>query len=459
MGKKNVLLLEEIVGQALDNDEEKPHEIPNNWIWARLGTISEYIQRGKSPKYSSIKLYPVISQKCIQWSGFNTEAIKFITPESIETYGEERFIQIGDILWNSTGTGTIGRLNVYNGELGNYAIAVADSHVTIVRIKKVNNKYVYYYLCSPIIQDDIENRASGTTNQIELNTSTIVNQAIPLPPLPEQKRIVDLIESLFEKLDSAKELVQGALDSFEERKSAILHKALTGELTRRWREDNGIGIDSWQLKPLSQLCNSFQYGTSKKSEKIGKVAVIRMGNLQDGEILWDNMAYTSDDEDIKKYSLRKGDILFNRTNSPELVGKTSIYRGEQPAIFAGYLIRINYTDLLNGSYLNYVMNSSLAKEYCNSVKSDGVNQSNINAKKLSEFVIPWCTIPEQNEIVRILDNMFEKEQSAKNLCKKIGNIVQQLKASILARAFRGELNTNRPSEENALYSMKGDPCK
>ena len=110
--------------------------------------------------------------------------------------------------------------------------------------------------------------------------------------------------------------------------------------------------------------------------------VIRMGNLQGGEIDWKNLAYSDDKNDIKKYKLSTGDVLFNRTNSAELVGKTSIYRGEYPAIYAGYLIKLDYDrNILSGEYLNYVLNSPNAKEYCNRVKTDGVNQSNINAKK------------------------------------------------------------------------------
>jgi len=178
-----------------------------------------------------------------------------------------------------------------------------------------------------------------------------------------------------------------------------------------------------------------------------------MGNLQNGRILWDNLAYTEDEGDIKKYLLQPGDVLFNRTNSPELVGKTSIYRGEFPAIYAGYLIRLNYTNKLSGEFLNYVMNSPAAKEYCNSVKSDGVNQSNINAKKIAAFIIPVPSMPEQQEIVRILDDIFHKEQQAKELYDVIEKI-DLMKKVILEHAFRGELGTNDPLEESSIELLK-----
>ena len=178
-----------------------------------------------------------------------------------------------------------------------------------------------------------------------------------------------------------------------------------------------------------------------------------MGNLQQGEIDWTNLAYSDDEEDIKKYWLSYGDVLFNRTNSPELVGKTAIYRGEYPAIYAGYLIKLEYGERLIGEFLNYTMNSSYAKEYCSAVKTGGVNQSNINAKKIGAFIISVPSIPEQIEIVRILNDFFAKEQKAKELCSVLDKI-DLIKKSILTRAFRGELGTNDLTEESALELLK-----
>lgn len=149
----------------------------------------------------------------------------------------------------------------------------------------------------------------------------MTNTQFQFPPLSEQQRIVDRIESLFTKLDEAKQKAQDALNSFETRKAAILHKAFTGELTARWRKEHGVRIESWKNVSVSEICHSLKYGTSKKSVSQGKVVVIRMGNLQDGEIRWDDLAYSNDEEDIEKYRLFSGDVLFNRTNSSALVGK------------------------------------------------------------------------------------------------------------------------------------------
>ena len=178
-------------------DDELPFEIPNSWHWVRLSDICEYIQRGKSPKYSQIKKYPVIAQKCNQWSGFSIEKAQFVEPESICTYGQERFLQDNDLMWNSTGLGTLGRMAIYKCELNPYGSAVADSHVTVIRPMKefVLPQYLYFYFSNPTVQSVIEDQADGTTKQKELSTTTVRSYLVPLPPLHEQERIVSAIDT------------------------------------------------------------------------------------------------------------------------------------------------------------------------------------------------------------------------------------------------------------------------
>lgn len=175
-----------------DSEEKEvsvPFSIPDSWIWVKLADVCTYIHRGKSPIYSTVKKYPVVAQKCNQWSGLDMSKCLFIDPLTIDKYDKLSYLRDYDILVNSTGTGTCGRTGVYDSSLNEYELAVADSHVTVIRTL-IDPMYVYYFLSSPEFQDNVEDMSNGSTNQIELSTSTLENLLIPLPPLEEQKRIV-----------------------------------------------------------------------------------------------------------------------------------------------------------------------------------------------------------------------------------------------------------------------------
>ena len=212
--------------------------------------------------------------------------------------------------------------------------------------------------------------------------------------------------------------------------------------------------NSWVWCRLEDIVCELKYGTSEKSSSVGKIAVLRMGNITNvGTIDYSNLVYSSNDEDIEQYSLEKDDLLFNRTNSSEWVGKTAIYKEEQPAIYAGYLIRIKPL-LISPDYLNTVMNSGYYRDWCYDVKTDAVNQSNINAQKLSQLMIPIPPLKEQGRIVAEMDKWISLIDIVKNGKDDLLTIIKQAKSKILNLAIRGKLVPQDPNDEPAIELLK-----
>lgn len=213
--------------------------------------------------------------------------------------------------------------------------------------------------------------------------------------------------------------------------------------------------DGWAWDRLGWMTCRVEYGTSAKSDDSGRIPVLRMGNIQSGRVDWSDLVFSSDEEEIERYRLRDGDVLFNRTNSPELVGKSAIYRGSREAIFAGYLIRINQIPLaVDPKYLNFYLNSCVARRHGNRVKTDGVNQSNINGTKLMNYPFPYCSLAEQREIVRRLE---QKLSIADQLSADLRRTLEQaggLRQSILKRAFAGQLLDQDSSDEPASVLLE-----
>ena len=448
--KETALTPEERLQAALVPDWEWPYKLPGNWCWTNWGECGEFVAgSGFKNEYQGftnydIPFYKVSSLKTANETGYlcdNTNTVD----ETVRKKLKAALIPANSLLFAKIGEAI--RLN--RRAINTVPCCVDNNMMAFVPII-CQLKYAFYWSKGIDLYD-----FTNATTVPAIRKTDLEKISFPLAPLAEQQRIVDRIESLFAKLDEAKEKAQAVVDSFETRKSAILHKAFTGELTAKWREEHGVGMESWEKKSVGELCISLKYGTAKKSDASGNVVVLRMGNLQQGEIDWSDLAYSNDPDDIEKYKLFPGDVLFNRTNSAALVGKTAIYRGEHPAIYAGYLIKLDYDhDKIIGDYLNYALNTLDAKKYCNSVKTDGVNQSNINAKKIGAYSFNVPSIPEQEKIVSVIQKLLSKEQQTKEAAEIVLDQIELMKKSILARAFRGELGTNDPSEESAVELLK-----
>lgn len=420
-------------------DDEKPFDIPDSWEWIRLGDTANYIQRGRSPKYDKEnKIYPIISQKCVQWNNISLKDAKFVTKEFLNKLESYRFVKRNDILWNSTGTGTVGRLNIVSDDFNKVPV---DSHVTLIRTNSnINSKFIYYYLMSPIIQNNLNDYLTGTTKQKELGLSSILKVNIPLPPLSEQSRIAAKIAQLFALLRKVESSTQQYAKLQTLLKSKVLDLAMRGKLVKQDPHDEPAGVllekikaekeqlvkegkikkskplplitddekpfdipDSWEWVRLGDLSFSIRYGFTASAENSGNSKFLRITDIQDGKVNWKNVPYCTIPEDkINDLKVKNGDILVARTGGT--VGKSFVVSNlTETTVFASYLIRIR--TIFVEQYISYVLDSSLYWNFIAKNKS-GTGQPNVNAKKLSEIIIPLPPLEEQSRIAAKMAQLF-----------------------------------------------------
>ncbi|HIJ95052.1 MAG TPA: restriction endonuclease subunit S [Desulfuromonadales bacterium] len=413
--------------------------LPQGWALATLGEVANY---GKTIKVEPSEIKP--NEWVLELEDIEKDSSKLLqrvfNSDRQSKSAKNRFFK-GDALY--------GKLRPY---LNKVLIADTDGVCTteIIPISApegVDSRYLFYSLKRPDFIDYVSSISHGL-NMPRLGTQAGKEADFPLAPLNEQKRIADKLDQLLAAVDSCKtrlDTIPGIIKRFRQ---SVLAAATSGELTADWREDNKNLFD-WSEVVLEDVAEGFSYGTSAKSSKEGKIPVLRMGNIQDGNLDWDDLVFTSDSTEITKYALRTGDVLFNRTNSPELVGKTAVYKGEKQAIFAGYLIRVRCSEKLLPDFLNYCLNSPDGKTYCWQVKTDGVSQSNINAKKLAAFPFHLPPVNEQHEIVRRVESLFAVADRLEARYQTARTHVHQLTSSLLAKAFRGELVPQDPNDEPA----------
>lgn len=391
------------------------NNIPKHWQVKKLGEVCDKVSLNgikiKQKDYLGEGKYPVVDQGQELIGGyFNDE--KLIVPT------EPPYIIFGD--------------HTKVKKFINFKFIAGADGVKVLKPHSIYDPKFFYYLIHTVRIPD-----KGYARHFQF----LEKEEIPIPPLPEQQAIVLKIEELLSDLDNGKQQLQTAQQQLKVYRQSLLKWAFEGRLgsARRPIKDGELP-EGWNWVKLGDVCSNVEYGSAIKSKKTGKVPVLRMGNIQKGRFDWDDLVYTDDDVEITKYLLKKNDVLFNRTNSAEWVGKTAIYKGERPAIFAGYLIRINRIEkLINADYLTYYLNTHAAKQFGNSVRSFGVNQSNINGTKLKMYPIPLPPIEQQQIIVDELESKL-------TVCDKIEETISQsllqaetLRQSILKKAFEGKL--------------------
>lgn len=432
--KKENLTPEERLQAALVPESEQPYKVPENWCWTRIGTILQ-LQAGKNIKASAISK---IKNNETPFPCFGGNGIRGY----VKDYNRDGDFPI------------IGRQGALCGNL-NWASQkfYATEHAVVVEcLPNISNRWAYYILHWMNL-----NQYATATAQPGLSVAVINQVPIALPAFKEQQRIVDRIESLFAKLNEAKQKAQDALDSFETRKAAILHKAFTGELTAQWRKEHGVGMESWDNTTLSKIVIGFKYGTSEKSDYSYKgMPVFRIPNITDDGLSFEDLKFLSHKDISDENQIHENDILIVRSNgSRELVGKSVLVpQLDREYAYASFLIRIQPLESVVPNYLVMYLNSTDARMqmFKKAKSSAGIN--NINSKELGAILINLPSFSEQAEIVCILDNLLAKEQLAKEAAEGVLEQIDLIKKSILARAFRGELGTNDPGEESAVELLK-----
>ena len=452
--KKTALTIEERLQQALVPAEEQPYEVPENWVWVRLGEVTKVVGGG-TPSTSKKEYY---DEGNISWlspvdlSNYNgiyiSRGNKMITLEGLNNSSAKLLPRDTVCL---TSRAPIGYVAIAEKEL-----CTNQGFKSFLPSPTYLAKFLYWYLKGN--KELLESKASGTTF-LELSASKAATIEFPLPPLSEQQRIVERIEELFAKLDEAKERLQEVADSFAVRKAAILHKAFTGELTKQWRRENGVSDASWEEKKLHEVA-FVQTGVMKGKHYNGETKLLpylRVANVQDGYLKLDEIKEIAIDVNlIERYSLRKGDVLFTEGGDYDKLGRGTVWNNEIPGCLHQnhvFAVRPN-TSILFDCFLAYQSNSRYGKKYFLSCSKQTTNLASINSTQLKNFPVLLPSLPEQHEIVRLIDDLLARERAAQQAAEQALASIDLMKKSILARAFRGELGTNKASEASALELLR-----
>ena len=431
--KKKNLTPEEKLAQALVPVEEQPYPVPGNWCWVKIGSVLT-LQAGKN-----------ISAKRIQKSSDSNYPYPCFGGNGIRGFVNE---------YNREGTfPIIGRQGALCGNL-NWATGqfYATEHAVVVECSNlINTEWAYYILDYMNL-----NQYATATAQPGLAVSNIVKLPLSLPPLPEQQRIVDRIESLFAKLDEAREKAQAVVDGFEERKAAILHQAFTGELTAGWRATNGIALSCWQKKRIGD------FAEVKGGKRIPKGCVLttkktnhpylRIADFGDDTIDQSDIHYITDEiyQQISRYIIETGDVYISIVGT---IGKC----GTIPEELNGANLTENAARIITKAtlprYLVGFLSSPTAQEDIKG-RIRSATLGKLSLTNIKNIVVPIPPIIEQQKIVTILDMFLKMEYDAKDTATQVIGQIGTMKKSILARAFRGELGTNDPAEESAVELLK-----
>ena len=449
---------EKVGSEVKDITDDLPFEIPDSWVWCHLGNFVLTAFSGKSPKYSKEPTpHKIVGQQANQWDGLDLRFVKYATEEFAENIPPYYYLQDGDVLLNTLGNGTLGRSSYYR-KTNSSEFLLTDGHIFVFRtLDRAMSYYLKIYLKNKY--DEIVKSANGSTNQTFLSLGKTLQWFIPVPPLTEQARIVAEIEKFEPLIAEYDKLEQQAtkLDEeiYDQLKKSILQYAIQGKLVpqdpneepasvliERIRaekkaklgkkyvdsfiykgddncyyehiagraQDEQVEVpfdipDNWAWVRWGNLSFSIQYGYNAPAKESGRIKMVRISDIHNNEVDWEHVPFCDINEtDIKTYLLKENDILFARTGGT--VGKSYLVTCvPEEAIYAGYLIRTQYSAQLSAQYLKFFMESSL---YWMQLKDGTIAtaQPNCNGQTLSKMILPLPPLAEQKRIVAKINEMF-----------------------------------------------------
>lgn len=445
--KKTALTIEERLQQALVPAAEQPYEVPENWVWVRLESVASWGSGGTPSRkheeyYNGDILWIKTGELNNGWI-YDTE--EKITDEGLKKSSAKLFPPYSVLI--AMYGATIGKVAILGvPATTNQACACAVCNQSLLYM------YLFYY-CISQKNVFIEKGKGGA--QPNISQIILKQHPIPLPPLSEQQRIVERIEELFAKLDEAKERLQEVANSFAVRKAAILHKAFTGELTKQWRLKNGVSDESWEEKNLGDVCSKITDGThnSPTNSLTGEYMYVTAKNIKDTGIDLSNITYVTKEIHKEIYSrcdVVYGDVLYIKDGATAGIATINTLKEEFSMLSSVALIRADLklaTNEFIKTYLNY-----RKKEILKNISGSAITR--LTLSKIKNIAISLPSLPEQHEIVRLIDDLLARERAAQQAAEQALASIDLMKKSILARAFRGELGTNKASEASALELLK-----
>jgi type I restriction enzyme, S subunit len=480
------------------------YAIPPGWCWTSVEELTSYVQRGKSPKYAEQSGLPVVNQKCVRWDGVEAEHLKFVDPSQWDAWAPERTLRDGDILWNSTGTGTIGRAAIYR-PIDGYRRVVADSHVTILRLRIGLPEYLHAWIRSPLTQGRIEEMQSGSTNQVELGRTEVLRTRVPTAPLNEQRRIVAKLEALQARSRRAREALDAVPPLLDKLRQSILAAAFRGDLTKNWRakhkdvepasellkriraerrkkwEEAELAKikakgktptdDKWKTKykepepveaaGLAELPKGWCWASAEElvrapitygvvqpgPETPGGVPFVRAMDMEEDTILLDQVRCISRKvaEGYPRTCLEVGDVLLGIVRAAKVAVVPQELVGGN--IVRG-IARLAPQPGVAPGYLAGVFASPEAQAKL-LAKHRGIDMPVINIADVRMLPVPLAPTPEQKAIAQRIQMLRARVRDLMAICRQLSSQSDALEAACLASAFWGNLVPQDPNDEPA----------